>query len=106
MGGVNLGDQSGSYVRDVEKATDDIDVQILFNNAGFMLTGFFDNTGLDKQILNMECNATCGVRLTHLFVTRMVAKGLKGCVVFTSSAAMCQPTPFTALYSATKASVS
>lgn len=104
--GTNLGDSSGAYLVDVIKATDDIDVQLLFNNAGFMLTGFFDSTPLDKQMLNMECNATSGMRLTHHFVTQMVDKKLKGCVVFTSSAAMCQPTPFTALYGATKAFVS
>jgi len=104
--GVNLGDQSGAYVAEIEKATADIDVQLLFNNAGYVLTGFFDQTGMDQQMRNMECNATCGVRLTHVFVTRMRNKGLKGCVVFTSSAAMCQPTPFTALYGATKSFVS
>jgi short-subunit dehydrogenase len=104
--GVNLGQQGGDYLNDIIKSTDDIDVNLLFNNAGFMLTGFFDNTDLDKQMLNMECNATSAVRLTHHFVNKMTSKGLRGGIVFTSSAAMCQPTPFTVLYSATKAFVS
>jgi len=104
--GVNLGSQGGEYLPAVVEATKDIDVNILFNNAGFMLTGFFEDTPLEKQMLNMECNATAGVRLTHHFVCEMTSKGLRGCVVFTSSAAMCQPTPFTVMYSATKAFVS
>lgn len=104
--GVNLGQQGGDYLNDIIKSTNDIDVNLLFNNAGFMLTGFFDSTDLDKQMLNMECNATSVVRLTHHFVNKMTSKGLRGGIVFTSSAAMCQPTPFTVLYSATKAFVS
>ncbi len=61
---------------------------------------------LSKLLLNHECNATSAMQITHLFVTRMLAKNMKGCVVFTSSAAACQPTPFSALYGATKAYVS
>jgi short-subunit dehydrogenase len=57
-------------------------------------------------MVNHECNATSAMQITHLFVTRMLAKNLKGCVVFTSSAAACQPTPFSALYGATKAYIS
>lgn len=37
--GVNLG-KSG-YMKTIQDATADIDVQIVFNNAGYMLTGFF-----------------------------------------------------------------
>lgn len=44
--------------------------------------------------------------VTHLFTTRMVAKQLRGCVVFTSSAAACQPGPFSSMYGATKAFLS
>ena len=57
-------------------------------------------------MLNHECNATAAMQITHVFVTRMLQKNLKGCVVFTSSAAACQPTPFSALYGATKAYIS
>ena len=61
---------------------------------------------LSKLMLNHECNATSAMQITHLFVTRMLAKNMKGCVVFTSSAAACQPTPFSALYGATKSYIS
>eukprot|EP00227_Mantoniella_beaufortii_P012114 CAMPEP_0197592238 /NCGR_PEP_ID=MMETSP1326-20131121/14981_1 /TAXON_ID=1155430 /ORGANISM="Genus nov. species nov., Strain RCC2288" /LENGTH=305 /DNA_ID=CAMNT_0043157915 /DNA_START=207 /DNA_END=1124 /DNA_ORIENTATION=+ len=102
--GVNLG--APGYLDTIAEATKDIDVQLVFNNAGFMLTGFFDKQPLTKLMANHECNATSAMQITHLFVTRMLAKNLKGCVVFTSSAAACQPTPFTALYGATKAYIS
>lgn len=37
----NLGKEG--YLEDITKATDDIDVQLVFNNAGYLLTGFFHN---------------------------------------------------------------
>jgi hypothetical protein len=41
--GVNLG-TPGAYLKTIEEKTADIDVTLLFNNAGFMVTGFFDKT--------------------------------------------------------------
>ena len=102
--GVNLG--APGYVDKIADATKDIDVQLVFNNAGYMLTGFFDKTPLARLMMNHECNATSAMQITHVFVTRMLEKNLRGCVVFTSSAAACQPTPFSALYGATKAYIS
>ena len=55
---------------------------------------------------NVECNAVSAVQITHVFVTRMLAKQQRGCVVFTSSAAACQPCPFSCMYGATKAFIS
>lgn len=40
--GVNLG--APGYMEKMAEATADIDVQLVFNNAGYMLTGFFENT--------------------------------------------------------------
>ena len=40
--GVNLG--APGYLEKIDKATADLDVQLVFNNAGYMLTGFFENT--------------------------------------------------------------
>ncbi len=39
--GVNLG--KPGYLEEVKKQTADIDVSIVFCNAGYMLTGFFDS---------------------------------------------------------------
>ncbi|CAK0786342.1 hypothetical protein CVIRNUC_009555 [Coccomyxa viridis] len=102
--GVNLG--KPGYLEQIDKETADIDIQLLFNNAGYMLTGFFECTPLEKQMANLECNAVCGVAITHHFLAKMVQKKLRGCIVFTSSAAAAIASPFTALYAATKSFVS
>ena len=39
--GVNLG--KPGYLEQVAEATQDIDVQVVFCNAGYMVTGFFDS---------------------------------------------------------------
>ena len=43
------------YLKAIKEATKDIDIQIVFNNAGFLVTGFFDQAPLGKLLVNMEC---------------------------------------------------
>ena len=102
--GVNLG--APGYLETIAAATEKIDVQCVFNNAGFIVAGFFHQTPLAKLAANVECNAVACVGITHLFLTRMTEKKLKGCVVFTSSAAAYMPGACAAMYAATKAFVS
>jgi len=87
-------------------ATSDIDVQLIFNNAGFIVTGFFDTQPCGKHLANVECNSTAVVPITHHFSALMLQKGLRGCIVFTSSASAYIPNPFAVTYGATKAFVS
>ncbi|KAL3801702.1 hypothetical protein ACHAW5_010042 [Stephanodiscus triporus] len=94
------------YLRRIADATSDIDVRCVFNNAGFIVTGFVDQTPLPKILSNVECNATASFAVAHHFLERMVNNKLSGCVVFTSSVAGFVPTPFAASYAATKAFVS
>jgi len=94
------------YMPDIINGTKDIDIQVVFNNAGYMVTGFFDTTSLDSQLANMECNATACVKVTHHFVQQMLVKKLKGCILFTSSVSGFIPNPFAVLYGATKSFVS
>lgn len=42
--GVNLGKRETGYMQTIVQATQDIDVSLLFNNAGYIVTGFFDKT--------------------------------------------------------------
>jgi hypothetical protein len=42
---------------------------------------------IEKQMSNLECNAVSAVQITHLLLTRMRAKKLRGCFVYTSSGA-------------------
>lgn len=142
--GVNLG--RPGYLDVIRRATEDIDVQCVFCNAGYLLTGLFDSVALERHMENLECNATSAVQITHLFLQRMVgigfrvceiftflfcqhsvsqqqhnkgwciltyffnslqlAKGLRGCFVYTSSAAAAIPNPFSALYASTKSFLS
>jgi len=95
-----------SYLDMIEKETKDIDVQCIFNNAGFIVTGFLDQSPIGKILANIECNSTAAVNITHHFVGKLVEKKLKGCIVFTSSVAGFIPTPFAASYASTKAFIS
>ncbi|KAG2485629.1 hypothetical protein HYH03_015689 [Edaphochlamys debaryana] len=95
-----------AYLAPIVEATKDIKVQIIFCNAGYMLTGFFHTRPLDALMANINCNAVSAVQITHHFVRAMIASGLKGCVVFTSSAAAAIPSPFSVQYAATKSFIS
>ena len=88
------------------QATKDIDIEIVFNNAGYIVTGFFDQTTLDAQLANLECNSTACVKVTHHFLKKMLDKKMKGCFIFTSSVSGYIPNPFAVMYGATKAFVS
>ena len=104
--GVNLGSRESGYLDRIASATDDIDVQCCFLNAGYMMTGFFESHDLDKHMANLECNTTSAVQITHLFLQRLLARKLKGCFVYTSSAAAAIPSPYSVLYASTKSFVS
>jgi len=94
------------YMQKIKDATKDIHVPIVFNNAGFIVTGFLDQTPIGKILANVECNATACVNVSHHFVTKLVTEKKKGCIVFTSSVAGYIPTPFAAMYASTKSFVS
>lgn len=94
------------YMDKIKKITSDINVQCVFNNAGFIVTGFYESSPEGKQMANLECNATASAKIAHHFIGRMVREKQKGCVVFTSSAVAYCPSPFSAMYGATKAFVS
>ena len=83
--GVDL--SQGDYLTTISKATEDIDVTLVFNNAGFITTGFFFDISLQRNLQNYECNATSALKITHLFLGRMIEKGQKGLFAFTSSSA-------------------
>jgi short-subunit dehydrogenase len=95
--------KSGEYMPKITNATNDIDVQIIFNNAGYIKTGFFCDVPLQGQLANHTCNATAALEVTHHFVSLLQKKKLRGCVGYTSSPAGFTPCPFSVVYGATKA---
>ncbi|WIA08978.1 hypothetical protein OEZ85_008392 [Tetradesmus obliquus] len=103
--GADLG-RHGGYMPAIIKATADIDVQIVFCNAGYILPGFFYTKTIEQVQANIECNAVSAVQVTHHFLKRMMDASLKGCFVFTSSASAVLPSPFAVSYASTKAFLS
>jgi len=91
-----------AYLAATRAVTDDIDVQVVFLNAGYMVTGLFDSVPLPRWLANVHCNATSAIAMAHHFIGRLRASRLRGCVVFTSSPANIIPSPFSVTYGATK----
>jgi len=105
--GVNLGDQnSTTYMSKIAEATQDIDVQIVFSNAGYLIMKAFYKTDLNQVTTNFNCNAVSHLYLAHHFFNKMVKAQKKGCIVFTSSLVAYFPTPANALYGCAKAALS
>jgi short-subunit dehydrogenase len=99
--GVKYMDTINAAVKDIQDK-----IVIIFCNAGYMVTGFIDQTPIDKLLSNIECNSLSAVNIAHVFVQQMIQRKQKGCIVFTSSVAGFIPTPFAAMYASTKAFVS
>jgi uncharacterized protein len=80
------------------------DIEILINNAGFGLTGFFAELDTSQQMEMVYLNMGALTHLTRLFLPSMLAKR-KGYVLNVASTAAFQPGPLMAVYFATKAYV-
>lgn len=106
--GVDLGSTDPErYMGAVRSATRDVQVRMVFNNAGFILPGIFHGLSLEKHLINYNCNSTSAVVISHHFLGRMASfernsSGKRGLITFTSSSAGFLPTPISALYGATK----
>lgn len=81
-----------------------IEVDYLFNNAGFGGHGNFHERPIAKDLAMIDLNVKAVVELTHLFLADMVARG-RGKILNTSSTAGYMPGPLQATYFATKAFV-
>lgn len=93
------------YMKPLLEATQDITVQLIFNNAGYMVTNFFEDVPLPRVLANYNCNATSAIVITHHFLTKLREGGLKGAICFTSSPANIMQSPFSVMYGATKAAI-
>lgn len=81
-----------------------IKIDVLINNAGFGLSGFFHEESLEKQLEMIQLNVTTLVELTYLIVNKMV-KRQNGKILNVASTAAFQPGPLMAVYYASKAFV-
>lgn len=80
-----------------------VEVDVLINNAGFGLHGRFGELSLEQQRAEIDLNITALFELTHLFMPTIERRG--GGVILVASLAAYVPTPYMAIYGATKAFV-
>jgi short-subunit dehydrogenase len=78
-----------------------IPVEILINNAGLGQFGRFDASPIDQELSQVRVNCEAVVRLSRLFVPRMVERR-RGWVLILASTASFQPIPYLNTYAATK----
>lgn len=78
-------------------------VDVLINNAGFGLHGPFDAIPVEDLRGQIALNVSTLAELTHLFLPGIERRG--GGVLHVASVAGYQPTPYMAVYGATKAFV-
>ena len=83
---------------------DQIEVDVLINNAGFGLLGSFTELSLKEQLDMIQVNITSLVHLTGLILPTMINLG-KGKIMNVASTAAFQPGPNMAVYYATKSFV-
>jgi len=79
-------------------------VDLLINNAGFATYGAFDRLDAEREQQEILLNVAAVVDLTHRFLPAMVARG-SGAIVNVASTSAFQPTPYMAVYGASKAFV-
>ena len=81
-----------------------LEVHLLVNNAGFGSAGAFvkQSAARDSQMIALNCVTV--TELVHAFLPGMLARGAGG-IVNVASVAGFQPTPYMAVYGATKAFV-
>ncbi|MFI0357048.1 SDR family NAD(P)-dependent oxidoreductase [Actinomadura sp. 9N407] len=89
----------------VERRLREDPVELLVNNAGYGAFGSFAELPLDDQLREIELNVVALVRLTHVALPAMIARG-RGGVLNVASMAGFAPSPGSATYGATKAYVS
>ena len=86
----------------IYNATEGLQVDILVNNAGLGQYGSFHLSPIEQELSQVRVNCEAMVRLSRLFVPRMVERR-RGWVLVLASTASFQPLPYFATYAASKA---
>jgi short-subunit dehydrogenase len=91
---------------ELQEAADELefDPDLVVNSAGLGHAGRFSKAPLDEQTHMLHVNVEALVRLTGLYLPRMVKRGA-GSVINVASTAAFQPMPYFAVYAASKAFV-
>jgi len=83
-------------------ADNELEIEILVNNAGFATNGPFSESDPKRELEQVRVLVEAPVALTSAFVPAMVERG-RGAILNISSVAAMQPLPYSAGYSAAKA---
>lgn len=96
----DVSEQSG--IEKIIHASQNLDVGLLINNAGYGTSGLFVNSSIhvEKNMLRVNCEAV--LLLTHYFSQRFKQQQ-RGGIIFLSSLVAFQGVPYAANYAATKA---
>lgn len=84
--------------------SDSIDIEILINNAGFGNYGPFAETDWEVESRMLQLHVLTLTHMTKLFLREMLKRG-SGRIMNVASVAAFQPSPFMAIYFASKAFV-
>ncbi|GHO83181.1 SDR family NAD(P)-dependent oxidoreductase [Dictyobacter formicarum] len=79
-------------------------VDMLINNAGFGLNGYFETIEPERDHQQVMVDVVSVVDMTHAFIPEMLKRG-GGAIINVASTAGFQPLPYMAVYSASKAFV-
>lgn len=88
----------------LKSRTDDVEISLLVNNAGFGDYGEFANIDPDKASRMIQLNVLKLVEVTHLFLPGMLERK-QGAIINLASTSAFQAVPFMSVYAATKAFV-
>ena len=100
----DLADPSSAAELEADLSGRGIAVDVLVNNAGFGVYGFFAETPIQDEMAMIEVNVSAVTRLTKVFLRGMLERR-RGWILNVASTAAFQPGPIMAVYYATKAYV-
>jgi short-subunit dehydrogenase len=81
-----------------------IEIDVLVNDAGMGVYGYFHKTDLSRELAIIQLNITSLVQLTKFYLRDMLERN-EGRILQVASIAAYQPTPLLSVYAATKAFV-
>jgi uncharacterized protein len=102
--GADLASPEAPSTIQIELARQNIEIDLLINNAGFGLSGSFLSHDLKQELAQIQVNIQALVALTHIFAASMSARGRGGIINLASNSSF-QPLPYMAGYAASKAFV-
>ena len=100
----DLADPSSPQAIADKLAADNIEIDVLINNAGTQVYCPFAETSVEQQMTLIQVNITSLVHLTHLLLPAMIRRG-RGRILNVGSTGSFAPGPLNAVYCATKAFV-